>query len=231
MGITPTADEVTLTLAGDDGESRVTLRPMDNPEAEWAYARQEAGGETPLYMTQMGRRAVIMSSLAENLPAKARARLLDAGIAPMQGLKECMLAIRAAAEVGAAQKCASTVLPIADVDAATNEGRILNEWESKLALSVFGLSVPQGAVCDADEVEAAAAEIGYPVCLKIASGRIAHKSDIGGVQLDLKNDNQIRKAQASMNHLASRFLVEKMVQAPVAELIVGIKRDAQFGLL
>ena len=177
-----------------------------------------------------GRRAVIMSSLAENLPAKARARLLDAGIAPMQGLKECMLAIRAAAEVGAAQICASTILPIANVDAAPDESRFLNEWESKLALSDFGLSVPQGAVCDADEVEAAAAEIGYPVCLKIASGQIAHKSDIGGVQLDLKNDNQVRKAQASMNHLGSRFLVEKMVQAPVAELIVGIKRDAQFGL-
>jgi hypothetical protein len=55
VGITPTADEVTLTLVGDDGESRVTLRPMDNPEAEWAYARQEAGSETPLYMTQMDR--------------------------------------------------------------------------------------------------------------------------------------------------------------------------------
>ena len=177
-----------------------------------------------------GRRAVVMSSLAENLPANARARLLDAGIAPMQGLKECMLAIRAAAAVGNAQQNAPAVRSIASVASVNNDGKLLSEWDSKLALSNHGLTVPQGALCAADEVPAAAAQIGFPVCLKVASAEVAHKSDIGGVRLNLECGNQLRDALADMDHLASHFLVEKMLQTPVAELIVGIKRDAQFGL-
>ena len=62
------------------------------------------------------------------------------------------------------------------------------------------------------------------------SDTLAHKTEAGGVKRNLKNAGEVQTAVASMAHLASEFLVEQMATDVVAELIVGISRDAQFGL-
>ena len=59
-----------------------------------------------------GQRAVIVATLPETLPEDVRTRLLEAGIAPMQGLEECLFAIRAAAVIGQAQGNADKILPV-----------------------------------------------------------------------------------------------------------------------
>jgi len=89
--------------------------------------------------------------------------------------------------------------------------------------------VPSSRIAGAVEAASTAAALGFPVAIKIHSDRIAHKSDVGGVKLGLRSRADVADAIASMSHLGERFLVERMVEGAVAELIVGVVRDPQFG--
>ncbi len=195
-----------------------------------------------------GAAAVVLTSLPEGLPDEVGVQLLQQGIAPMQGTADCVLAIAHAARIGAAQACWQQVLPVAEAvpDSAPDGAAIsapaaphadpsmsshmLNEVRSKQALQAFGLPTPDGACVPAHEASNTAQALGYPVVVKAVSDTLAHKTEAGGVKLNLKNASEVQAAVASMAHLASEFLVEKMAAEVVAEIIVGISRDAQFGL-
>jgi len=85
-------------------------------------------------------------------------------------------------------------------------------------------------VADADGAVAAAAAIGYPVVVKALSAQLAHKTEQGAVKLNLRGPEAVR---AAVDELAGRhdaFLVEEMRTDGLAELIVGVTRDPQFGL-
>jgi acetyl-CoA synthetase len=181
---------------------------------------------------QTGAAAVVLTSLPEGLPDEDGARLLRHGIAPMQGTADCMLAIVHAARIGAAQARWQQALPVAtaSADLQNATGQMLNEVRSKNALHAFGLPIPDGACVAAHEATSAAQALGYPVVVKAVSDTLAHKTEAGGVKLNLKNAGEVQAAVASMAHLANEFLVEKMAADVVAEIIVGISRDAQFGL-
>ncbi len=112
----------------------------------------------------------------------------------------------------------------------------LTESEAKELLAAAG--VPATSAKNArSEIEAVtgANAIGYPVVLKISSRTLTHKSDVGGVQLDLKSDEAVRAAWrrirgnvASLGAGALECMVQPMVTGGV-ELIVGSRWDAQFG--
>jgi acetyl-CoA synthetase len=72
--------------------------------------------------------------------------------------------------------------------------------------------------------------LGFPVVVKVVSASLAHKTEAGGVALNLHSVAEVDMAVASMAHLGDRFLVESMAQGVVAEFIVGLHRDPQFGL-
>jgi acetyl-CoA synthetase len=179
-----------------------------------------------------GAAAVVLTSLPEGLPDEDGLLLLQRGIAPMQGTADCMLAIAHASRIGDAQARWQKVLPVAAVtpDFQTATGHMLNEVRSKQALHAFGLPIPEGSCVPAHEASSAAQALGYPVVVKAVSDTLAHKTEAGGVKLNLKTTDEVQAAIASMAHLASEFLVEKMAADVVAEIIVGISRDAQFGL-
>ena len=86
---------------------------------------------------------------------------------------------------------------------------------------------PSTVVCDAQAAAAAAEELGFPIALKALG--VAHKTESGGVALGLCSADEVSVALAEMSHLSESFLIEKMVEDVVAELIVGVARDEQFG--
>ena len=106
------------------------------------------------------------------------------------------------------------------------------------SLSEYGFVEPRGGLArDADEAATLAAQIGYPVALKIASPDILHKTDVGGVELGLGSEEAVRAAFSRMMARARErapearldgVRVEEMVPRGV-EIIIGLKRDAQFG--
>jgi acetyltransferase len=127
------------------------------------------------------------------------------------------------------------------VDAALAQGRnSLTEPQSKAILEAYGIPiVPTRIARDAAEAQQRAGELGYPVALKILSQDITHKSDVGGVALDLGTPRELEAAAAAMlarcRELCPKarlegFTVQKMVRRGSAhELLAGIALDATFG--
>jgi acyl-CoA synthetase (NDP forming) len=69
--------------------------------------------------------------------------------------------------------------------------------------------------------------LGFPVVLKALG--LAHKTEVGGVRLGLSNAEEVYSAVMEMTSLSASYLVERVVSGVVAELIVGVARDEQFG--
>lgn len=135
------------------------------------------------------------------------------------------------------------------IAAARAAGRtLLTEVESKELLGGAGIPVtPARLATSPDEAAEIAAEIGYPVVLKVVSGDIAHKSDIGGVELNLHKPAEVKKAYRRIMKAAKDVRVppasgrgrerrarvdgvsvQQMAQ-PGTEVIVGMTTDPQFG--
>ncbi|TAJ37503.1 MAG: GNAT family N-acetyltransferase [Reyranella sp.] len=136
---------------------------------------------------------------------------------------------------------ADTQLVRAIVHGALADKRsILTEPEAKRVLAAYGIPVvPTEIVLDAAEAAAAAARIGFPVAVKILSRQITHKSDVGGVALDLGSEQAVADAVRTMTGNAlvkapkariDGFVVQPMIKRPHAvELILGAAEDPVFG--
>ena len=178
-----------------------------------------------------GEAASVVASLPEGLPDQVARQLLVHGIAPMQGIAECLDAMAHAAAVGAARARVAHIEPLARAPAPGRAAvRMLDEAASKQALAEFGVPVPRGAVFAADAAPGYADQLGYPVVVKAVSEKLAHKTEAGAVRLNLKNAGEVHAAVSAMSGLSRRFLIEQMAADVVAEIIVGIHRDPQFGL-
>jgi acetyl-CoA synthetase len=103
----------------------------------------------------------------------------------------------------------------------------LDEAASKRLIAEKGVPVPPGQVVGPAQAVEAAASLGYPVVVKALG--VAHKTDVGGVRLGLVDAHAVSTAVTEMSDLSMSFLVEKMIEDVVAELIVGVARDEQFG--
>ena len=179
-----------------------------------------------------GRPAILVSSMPELLPARAATRLFAAGIAPLQGLRETVVAISGAARVGQRRRQIDTVQALAPpAPLRAGSPLLLDEPAAKQALAAFGLRVPPSRrVQDAAAAVHAADAIGYPVVVKAVAADLAHKTEQGAVRLNLADAHAVRSAVDALAGRFSEFLVEKMLAGGVAELIVGVTRDPQFGL-
>lgn len=178
----------------------------------WIAAKQDTG-----------RAACIIATLPECLPEAAATRLCEAGITPLLGLDEALDAMNAAAAIA---HCDPRPLPPPEVSASP--ACVLSEQASKSLLAQAGLRIPQATSCPISEAGSAAGSVGFPVVLK-ASGT-AHKTEIGGVALNLATPEQVQAAAEAMSGITSDVLIEEMITGVVCELIVGVTRDPQFGL-
>ena len=177
-----------------------------------------------------GKIGCIVSSMAENLQEAEAEQVAAEGLVPLQGLSSALTVLEAAAKLGRAQTRPAPA-PLLPVREGTGPIRQLDEWKAKRLLERQGLAVPQGALAvSPSEAAEAARHLGGAVAVKAVSDTLAHKTEAGGVRLNLTDPQEIEEAANHMLGLCGRVLVERMVEAPVAELIIGIDRDPQFGL-
>ncbi len=124
---------------------------------------------------------------------------------------------------------------------AGKAGRLrLNEVEARQIVAAYGLPLPKSQLAlNSEQAVRWAEEIGYPVVMKIISPDILHKSDIGGVQVGLKNAKAVRLAYEEILNRAHRYMpdadvwgvaVQEMVQVG-REVILGVTQDPTFGHL
>lgn len=208
----------------------------DGPETEAACM---AGVRALLKACVMhGKMPIVTSTLSELLPAIARTEVIAAKGAPMQGLEEALNAFAAVHRFAQRKtKVAAAALPATPPAGETR--RMLSEVEGKKQLAGFGLAVPESRVVAPSDAVAAAEALGFPVVVKVAEPLIAHKTEAGAVAINLKSPADVEAALARMEKSVSAYLkggrigkvlIERMVGDVVAELIVGIQRDPQFGL-
>ncbi len=129
-------------------------------------------------------------------------------------------------------------------ETALSEGRtFVLEHEAKDIMKAYGIPIPKySTAATADEAVKEAEAIGYPVVLKILSKDVLHKSDAGGVKLNLKNEEEVRKAFNEIMENAKKYGEEKGHEVDLSrgvfitefsdmgtEIIIGVTKDPQFG--
>lgn len=122
---------------------------------------------------------------------------------------------------------------------AKNEKRtVLTEVESKELVEKAGINVVRAKLATSmKEAVALSKEVGFPVVLKIASADVVHKSDAGGVKVDVKNATQVsnayREIMTSIKQKYPKAAIDGLSVQPMAkpgvEVIIGMTKDAQFG--
>jgi len=189
--------------------------------------------------------AAICSTFPENLDAETRDHILRAGVAPMQGIDICMQVISNAADYGMRRdRLLAYPSPAFQSDPAPiTTPRQLNEASAKALLSEAGIGVPPFQFLTIDDAVSGrldGVDLTYPVVAKICSADIAHKTEIGGVHLNIASKPDLQAALPAMitavTHHAPQarqdgVLIESMLAKPIAELMLAVRRDPQFGLV
>ncbi len=211
-------------------------------------------------VTNTAARAAVVATLHENMPETWAKRFLQKGIAPLYGLQEALDAIEVAVEIGnrwlqdeASEKTyaqGKEFVPFlgAQLNSRQNKtsqnktsqsagkgkdsgsGGLLDEASAKALLAKHGIATPRGLVvvsvkqaCEFQQ------RIARPIVMKALG--VPHKSDVGALELQLSAPPDIEKAFAKLQCFSKELLVEEQVEGALCELLVGITRDQQFGLM
>lgn len=208
----------------------VSLCLLDYPRADKCDQSTWLGAERGFVraVKETKTKGAVMATFSDTVDKSVAKRLMDDGVALLAGIDTGLAAIKAAVDIGAAWKKSIPAPLLENVALVDINAKVLDEYESKKHLAKFGVPIPAADIVhSANEAVKAAEELGYPVVAKALG--IAHKTDVGGVKLNLRNADEVSAAVKEMSKLASTFLIEKMVRGVVAELIVGVARDEQFG--
>ena len=185
--------------------------------------------------------AAICSTIPENFDKETRDLLISIGVSPMQGIHEALWAISHAVtwNKNRANILEKKLNSVFEVLGNPDRLRVLDEQDSKSLLKKNGFNIPEGVVC-LDKIDANdLCSLSFPVALKMVSSKILHKTELNAVILNIKSELELRTAFENMRSsvsnaapdlLSDKYLVEEMANTPIAELIVGIQSDTQFGL-
>jgi acyl-CoA synthetase (NDP forming) len=187
----------------------------------------------------LGIPAAICATIPENFDKASREFLISQGVAPMQGIEETLNAVLSAAWWCARcdQLRKNPYEPMAPPTPMAGAVQ-MNEAEGKAIVQSFGVDIPKGAVTHTDGLTAVAEVIGYPVVLKMIGPGLEHKTEAGAVAVNLKSAAELKDAAKIMIRsvqqfdpkcLSDQFLIEAMADPPLAELVVAIRQDQQFG--
>ena len=238
--------DVALADPNSDG-LLVILAPqgMTNPARVAERVKAHAGNGKPLLASWMGGRSVaegVEILKGASIPvfsypdAAARAfQSMWSYSERLRGLYETPNPADDPATATNRRKAAREIIGLA----ASSGRTLLTEIESKQILQLYEIpAVPTELARNEEEAVAKAEGIGYPVVLKLHSETVTHKTDVGGVQLDLTNKEQVRQAYRAIADSvvgkagADAFLgvtVQPMIRAKGYELILGSSVDPQFG--
>ena len=187
----------------------------------------------------LGIPAAICATIPENFDKASREFLIAQGVAPMQGIEETLNAVLSAAwwRARCDQLRKNPYEPMAPPTPMAGAGQ-MNEAEGKAIVQRFGVDIPKGAVTHIEGLTSVAEDIGYPVVLKMIGPGLEHKTEVGAVAVNLKSAAELKDAAKIMIRsvqqfdpkcLSDQFLIEAMADPPLAELVVAIRQDQQFG--
>ena len=216
-------------MAGNDFDMNFLILDFPHRErcddAEWQIA--VASFEAALKANNA--KGAFVVSMAENISEDYTEAFMQKGIVSLYGFDEALQAAEIAANIGTAwqREPACAVLK----PATTSPKRVtLNENDAKQRLADFQLPIPSGyAVASVKDALERVDKLGYPLVLKALG--IAHKTEANAVRLNLRSADAVTQAANELFELSDQLYLESLVEDVIAELIVGITHDAQFGLV
>lgn len=230
--------ETTLGCVANDANLGLTIVPI-----ALDYGETTARMAGNIIAAQKSCAAPIVAIWMSDRLGEGYRRLVAAGFAPPRSVGKAVAAIRRWVEYGRWQRANPELqpVPLPPPIAALGAGatRTLCEAQARQRLRQAGIALlPCALAQSVDEALALAGRIGYPVAAKIASAQIAHKSDIGGVQLGLQDAAQLQTAWCAIMAAVARrqpaavidgLLIEKMAPRGGVELLIGVTRAPVFG--
>ena len=238
--------QVFQAMVGDGYDAAVAIQdfPPAHIHADNTLYRNDAKSFITA-CSALGIPGAVCSDLPENIDRESREILIAGGVTPLQGLDAGLEAIANACRYGQIREQLLSVAgqlefsriktPVDDADT-----RVVDEWQGKQRLVDAGIDVPTGQLIDIDASDELLEGLHYPVVLKVVSADLPHKSEAGAVRINLQNAQQLRSAIDTMRQSISQMLpelkieqllVESMIEDVIAELMVGINTDPQFGQL
>jgi len=221
----------------------IILTPQAMTEIEQtahAVGRMAQGAEKPVLGCFMGEARieagidVLWQYGIPNYPFPERAAAALAAMSAYRREQE-----RPIAKVEPCEVCQPPVREL--FDRVRAEGRVsIGDAEARDVLEAYGFTIPKSRLAKTpEEAVEIAEEIGYPVVMKVASPDILHKTDVGGVKLNLRSAGDVRDAFDLIVYRAGRYVpdariwgcqVQQMVPGG-REVLLGMSRDPQFGPL
>ena len=173
-------------------------------------------------------RGAFVVGMPENIPEEYTENFSQRGIVSFYGIDEALQATGIAADIGTAWK-QELPEPVLQLAPTCGTGITLDEASAKQRLSAAGVPIPEGNCVDSNGAAPdLALSLGYPLVMKALG--IAHKTEHNAVRLNLVNEADVNQAATELLKLSDQLYLETM-KPTVAELIVGVTRDPQFGLV
>lgn len=178
--------------------------------------------------------AMILSSLPENLPEHWIEQCVKRDLLGMWTINDALAAIEISANIGERWADPHPVPILTPADKRSNDDAgttIYSEYQAKQLLRQWQIAIPKSMLCeDLQQVRSTGQELGYPLVMKIADQGVAHKTELGGVRLGVKDEKQLMSIASELFQFSGQILVEQMIDDVVAELLVGIAEDPVVGL-
>lgn len=239
-GFKEATSRATAAVLADDGVDSVLFVPLAfenyRPEEIVDFAQVAAGSDKPIALWPIGSHQVVRTwEKALTAAGVANCSSLRSAVQVLAGLATRSRALSRRNEIERRPRSAVN----ADIwDLLADEGDIVGESVSKRIAEAFGIEVvEEKAVHSEQEAILAADEFGYPVVLKISARGLGHKSDVGGVIVDVKNAREVARAYEQLDRTSSlagldeaEVLVQPMVDEGM-ELILAARRDPSLGPL
>jgi acyl-CoA synthetase (NDP forming) len=185
-----------------------------------------------------GKPAVIAALGDEHpIPPEFMAAFREKGVPAYRTPERALRALGHATAYGQRRAAVEGEAMALDAPAPPRRGT-LPEYEGKAYLAALGIAVPRGSLArDVAEAKQIAERIGYPVALKAQAAMLAHKSDVGGVALNIADaaaldaawSRMVAQIKAAQPGLALDGILVEAMAAPGIEMIVGARRDPEWG--
>jgi len=227
-GDAPLLTEIIETVGADPAIAQLLLlydHPADVDES-WAEVRRGLidGARAA------DAAAIVASTLPDLLDAAAADELSESGLPAIAGLRTALLCARALRRPpGDPARLREIAAATRAVAAGEGDGW-LAEAQAKELLREAGVAVPPGGLAsDADEAARLAAQLGYPVALKLSGPHLLHKSELGALALGLREEAEVRDSFVRLRAIreadGADVLVEAMAE-PGVELVIAARGDA-----
>ena len=189
---------------------------------------------------EAARKPVAITYMGDDYPLDAQfiAEIRASGIAFFRSPDRALRALARLSAHGVAQSAIEASTDQSNTKIPALQGTIA-EWRGKQILADLGIAIPKGGLARTlDEAREIANQIGFPVVMKAQADRLAHKSEAGGVLIGINNDTALAAAWQQLYANVSAYdtelkldgiLVEQMAPRGATEMIVGAKRDSNWG--